>query len=68
VSEVVYLLLAVTLVVAYLLLTSEGGARRAPPGRRELDELFDQTAREMARAEERRRQWLAEALQRERKT
>jgi hypothetical protein len=66
VSEAIYVLLAVALVVAYLLLTSGEGSSSHRGRGRELDDLFEQTAREMVRVEERHRRWVTEALRRDR--
>ena len=64
-SNELAVLMMLGLVVALLLLSSGNESTRARPRTDELDALFAQTAREMARAEERRRQWLQEALLRD---
>jgi hypothetical protein len=65
-TEELFLLLALACVVAYLLLTSGDGSVRVRPRIRDLEKLREHTAREMVRAEERHRQWVHEAFQKDR--
>jgi hypothetical protein len=65
-TEELFIVLALACVIGYLLLTSGDGSVRVCPRVRDLEELREQTAREMVRAEERHRQWVHEAFQRNR--